>query len=191
MGGHYINLTGQRFGRLTVLGLSTSKIKKWHRFWFCQCDCGNHAVVESSVLKGGQTASCGCLRKETTSIRRKLPDGLSQLHIIYNNYKYEAKKRRFEFNLTVDQFAILTKGNCFYCGQVPSRVRHDHDLCASYVYNGVDRVDTQKGYTPDNVVPCCAVCNRAKLALSRVEFLSWVRRVYNWNKKPRTLPLLM
>lgn len=61
--GKFIDLTGQRFGMLTVLSKS-GKNKHSHIVWSCKCDCGNTCVVESSSLRRGSTNSCGCLRSE-------------------------------------------------------------------------------------------------------------------------------
>lgn len=46
-----------------------------------------------------------------------------------------------------------------------------------FVFTGIDRVDNTRGYDPDNVVPCCRVCNRAKDVRTKDEFLSWAKRV--------------
>jgi len=60
------DLTGEKFNRLTVLGLDHLKeMKRGHRFlWLCGCDCGNTALVASDKLKSSHTKSCGCLKKE-------------------------------------------------------------------------------------------------------------------------------
>lgn len=55
-----IDLTGQRFGLLTVLKQTESK--RGHTCWLCECDCGNTKIVNSVELKRGDTLSCGCLR---------------------------------------------------------------------------------------------------------------------------------
>ena len=59
------DLTGMKFGRLTVIGLNeeVSKQKK-KSHWNCKCDCGNEKVVYGENLKGGRTTSCGCYKKE-------------------------------------------------------------------------------------------------------------------------------
>ena len=64
-----IDLTRQRFGRLTVVEKSLSK----HGFvsWVCECDCGTECVVSGQELRTGKTKSCGCLRREITSKTRK------------------------------------------------------------------------------------------------------------------------
>lgn len=55
-------------------------------------------------------------------------------------------------------------------------VRYNDDVL---LYNGIDRVDSSLGYTVDNVVPCCKLCNQAKNNLSKQEFVDWVKRVYD------------
>jgi hypothetical protein len=55
-----IDLTGQKFGLLTVEKYSHTKN---HRaIWLCKCDCGNTIETNSKVLKNGHTSSCGCLK---------------------------------------------------------------------------------------------------------------------------------
>ena len=59
------DLTGQRFGRLTVISRAENKIygNKQKATWLCQCDCGNKIIVVGESLKAGFTKSCGCLHK--------------------------------------------------------------------------------------------------------------------------------
>ena len=54
------DLTGQRFGKLTVI--SKAEIKDDLRHWKCKCDCGNYIDVPATRLKRGITKSCGCLK---------------------------------------------------------------------------------------------------------------------------------
>lgn len=54
-----IDLTGQRFGKLTVLELVGKKNGKGY-YWKCQCDCGNIKDILGSSLRSGNTKSCGC-----------------------------------------------------------------------------------------------------------------------------------
>jgi len=61
--GKMIDLTGQRFGRLTVV--ERVGTDKWgYILWKCKCDCGNEVTVISASLRSGATTSCGCFRKE-------------------------------------------------------------------------------------------------------------------------------
>lgn len=54
-----IDLTGMRFGRLTVIERAVST-KKSNASWLCKCDCGNTRVVHGHSLRSGHTVSCGC-----------------------------------------------------------------------------------------------------------------------------------
>lgn len=66
--GFPIDITGQKFGRLTVLSRSANS-KDGRAMWRCLCDCGNETIVSGKVLRNGHTKSCGCLNKEITSKR--------------------------------------------------------------------------------------------------------------------------
>lgn len=55
------DLTGQRFGRLTVLGRAEEKSSWGAVQWRCRCDCGKETLVATGNLKKG-TQSCGCLK---------------------------------------------------------------------------------------------------------------------------------
>lgn len=66
---NFIDLTGQRFGRLTVLYRGLSMIRCIT--WLCQCDCSPEGKihVRGAALRNGTTKSCGCLRAEKTKSR--------------------------------------------------------------------------------------------------------------------------
>lgn len=64
------NLQRQRFGRLMVLAVGQPSPSGRTR-WQCICDCGEAALIQATNLKNGHTVSCGCLRRESTSKRRK------------------------------------------------------------------------------------------------------------------------
>lgn len=62
MGG-FIDITNQKFGRLTALHRLPNK-KGGHVKWVFQCDCGNTAIITGKQVRRGGTTSCGCYRKE-------------------------------------------------------------------------------------------------------------------------------
>lgn len=64
--GCFIDLAGQKFGRLTVVE-QQGKSKDGRILWLCICDCGNEKVVSGHDLKNEDTKSCGCLLKEIMS----------------------------------------------------------------------------------------------------------------------------
>lgn len=77
-----IDLTGQRFGKLTAIKLIPREERTWsnkERAWLCKCDCGNEVIVrQRSLLSSRMTRSCGCIRKKAafqkTSIIKNLEE---------------------------------------------------------------------------------------------------------------------
>lgn len=155
--------TGERYGMLTVIELTSQKYNRgW--CWRCQCDCGNERIVPAGRLR--KTRSCGC-----TKFYRQLPSGEAARNKILTAYQSGARKRGYDWNLSVDEFTDLTSQDCHYCGYPPDYGKN------TFRYNGLDRLDNNKGYNLDNVVPCCWICNKAKGSLSYDEFRKWIFRV--------------
>jgi hypothetical protein len=72
-----IDLTGEKFGRLTVLAYA-GKTKDRKSLWQCRCECGNEATTTGKRLRKGETLSCGCLMRETQ--RANLKPGAHESH---------------------------------------------------------------------------------------------------------------
>jgi hypothetical protein len=82
----FIDRTGNKFGKLTVLHLDLEKSTKKRKFWVCICECGKTKSIISDSLSGNRTKSCGCLQVENQLIqaakRRKWgPELLPTRHI--------------------------------------------------------------------------------------------------------------
>jgi len=58
--GNFIDLTGKKFGKLTVLRLSDTQKKGSAKYWLCQCDCGNIVNIQRNNLQSGGSKTCGC-----------------------------------------------------------------------------------------------------------------------------------
>lgn len=67
--GYKIDMTGQKFGRWTVIGFDCNKNRR--TMWKCRCDCGTERSVEGARLRGGRSKSCGCLLRESTALRSR------------------------------------------------------------------------------------------------------------------------
>ena len=104
---NYTDLTGQRFGRLTVLKYEGSL--RQHSAWLCKCDCGNTIITDSGSLWAGYRTSCGCQR---TSIGAQLiEDILKRYNIVYQKeYNFSDLKSRTGSLLYFD-FAIFNGNN--------------------------------------------------------------------------------
>lgn len=167
-----IDLTGQTFGRLTVLQrVGTSE--DGQATWLCKCKCRNETIVRGASLRRGDTRSCGCWVKD---MPRGLSKGVASFNALFGNIKSNAKRRGHKWYLTKEQFRHLTKQPCHYCGVRPLQT-FGYQYNGVYLYNGLDRVDNTQGYTIDNVVPCCKTGNHAKNDQTIGEFEDWVIRV--------------
>lgn len=175
------NLLQKRFGHLVVEQLAPEKCNsRGELMWICKCDCGNLKRVKGSYLLNAGVSSCGC----KTSILRSLSHRKSIEDLLTNSqwcaYTASAKSRNLIFTLNKDDFRNLLFKNCTYCGVKPYAifVRSFIDGKSETVaWNGIDRVDSTKGYTPENCVTCCKICNAAKSNLTYEEFASWVKRL--------------
>lgn len=68
---NYKDLTGKRFGMLTVIRRvpKPKHLKKDATYWLCKCDCGNEHIVQTCNLTSGHTKNCGCVKKTKTTER--------------------------------------------------------------------------------------------------------------------------
>jgi len=93
-----IDLTNQRFGRLTVLRDSGKRIKYGHIIWACKCDCGKRVEIISGNLRYGHTRSCGCLQGELrkahgrANIKHGENDKNSRLYTSWVNIKRRGRR---------------------------------------------------------------------------------------------------
>lgn len=155
-----------------------------HIRWWCECSCGRKVLVMPDSLTTGRSKSCGCkkiaLRFKTQGFEM---DGAGKRRI-YNTYRRLAKPRGLSFNLTYEQFHRFTSLNCDYCGEPPKQIsksKYPYSVIP-FIYNGIDRVNNLVGYTLENCVACCGRCNQAKHAMTKAEFLGWVKQVYDYQK---------
>lgn len=108
----------------------------------------------------------------------------SYLEKRYKEYVSSANKRSKDWNLSYNEFIKIGTSNCYYCGEKPtyqSRIIGDNEI-GDY-FTGIDRVDSNKGYSIDNCVPCCTICNQMKLNYSLSEFLQQINKIYNHSTK--------
>jgi len=109
---------------------------------------------------------------------RRKPFGFANRKQLFNNYRYQNPKRGVIFNLNEEEFYSLTSGSCFYCGSKPLQVISGPNTNGEYRYNGIDRLDNQKGYEFGNCVPCCKKCNQAKGVMGLAEFIDFIGHCY-------------
>lgn len=182
-----ISMEGQCFGRLQVIACAGHSLSASPEYtWRCLCSCGREAVVRGWSLRSGRTKSCGCLQSQVTTDRNrfitpkcKLADGVASLNSKIRWYRWNSLKRGLQWTLTNEDCYRLFKTSCGYCGVEPMQLVKNTRSTPS-LYNGIDRVDNSQGYTLENVMACCKMCNHAKRNHSVADFLGWVERVSNY-----------
>lgn len=129
-----------------------AKSKGQNRF-YCDLDCMQRGLALGRVQQG-------------TALRN-----------LFCRYKQTAKRRKVSFDLTILEFRILVERSCHYCGDAPAQVARAKSG-ETLKYNGVDRVNNSLGYSVENSVSCCGVCNRWKSSMSRDEFLKHIEKIF-------------
>ena len=150
------DLTGQKFGKLTVIGLDDRGTRK--TYWNCLCECGNIKSVRADSLQCGAIKSCGCLKKEQDKINLESPSvkksrefgskyGHTRIHNIWAGMKSRC------FNSKDPRFMDYGGRGITVCDE------WKNDFFAFYKWaigNGysenltIDRIDNSKGYYPEN-----------------------------------------
>jgi hypothetical protein len=166
-----LNEVGNTYGQLTVLRLASMSegAPRDKGYWVCCCTCTEREIVVSGHdLRSGHTTSCGCSRihKDRDKIAR---------NCIIKQGKANARSRGIGWDLTDEECRILFEAPCFYCAAAGTNTRRAKGKGYEdvYRYSGIDRVDNDQGYHRTNVVPCCIICNRAKMDLTFEDFIDW------------------
>lgn len=173
------DLTGQVFGRLTVVGIADSWVPGDHsKIWSCKCACGNTKEASTNLLTRGKVKSCGCIKSSVG------PDsyhwrghGLissKQWFSIQNN----AKSRKHTFTLTIEEAWQLFEKQQGLCAL--SKVKLNFQA-SKYDKQGttasLDRIDSSKGYEIGNVQWVHKTINLMKNKMTEEQFYWWCTQV--------------
>ena len=166
------DLTGQRFGRLTVLERAGSR--SGNSVWLCKCDCGVEKSILRSHLISGSTKSCGCLAKQSVGERSKT-HGIKSLirhgvntteTALYKVWQSLRNRCNNPKNPTYKWYGA--------CGVTVCTEWEDPEAfiqwSKSHGYETgkqIDRIDSRKGYSPDN---CRYISSKGNIRNRRTTF---------------------
>ena len=181
MGTKFVDLTGQRFGRLVVIKKAEHQ-KKGKTRWLCRCDCGRYTEVITHSLKRGATKSCGCLRQETIySYNHRLGNRNSER--LYQIWK-GMKQRTTDKNAT--NFKNYGGRGITMCVEWLQDYEKFKQWAIDSGYQdglSIERIDNMRGYCPDN----CKWADRNEQNNSKrnnrvIEYYGMKRTISQWAK---------
>ncbi len=152
--GKFIDLTGQRFGRLTVIKRIGTKNSS--PLWECVCDCGRTTQVTTSRLRSENTRSCGCIHHEQLSARNKANakhghEG-ERLYGVWRAMKQRCldPNRKDFCNYGERGITVCHEWLKDYAAFRAWALSSGYDPNAPYMACTLDRINVNKGYSPDN-----------------------------------------
>ena len=139
------DLTGQRFGRLTVLYKGESD-KTRHVRWYCKCDCGNIKLIYKDALLTGRTVSCGCYNQE---VKKRLKKRKINSYILDKEYGIGiTHNTNKEFYFDLEDYEKI-KDYCWREDKNGYIVANNCQRKCIYLHRLV--TDTQKGFDVDYI----------------------------------------
>lgn len=180
---------GMKINRLTAINYVYTKIygkSNYHYYWKFKCNCGNELIIDKNSVLKELTQSCGCYHKEKSSENMSEINSRNSISIevqafgrLFNVYTHNARKRNLDFSLSKEQFKEIINKNCYYCNIIPKQKARDKKQKGYILYNGIDRIENNRGYFLDNCIPCCGICNRMKMGMSFKDFITHIRNINN------------
>jgi hypothetical protein len=136
-----------------------------------KCDkCGQiRTMAPYQYINSINKCQCTKIKDEIGVMQRK----------IIARVKINAETRRLEYSLSDNTVLKIIKEPCVYCGEKPSNKVKNIKTGYEYSYQGIDRLDNKKGYVEDNIVPCCAICNKMKLDSEWSDFIWHIKKIYD------------
>jgi hypothetical protein len=152
-----LDIAGQKFGRLTAIAPTERRAPGWNVIWKFTCECGNEHETTVARVKGSNTRSCGCLRREinTATIQRFAPLAWAA----NTKHGMEGTAEYARWRSMIDRCENPRNARFKDWGGRGIRVcpAWRHDFAAFYRDMGprppgfqIDRVDNNKGYSPLN-----------------------------------------
>lgn len=145
--GKLIDLTGKKFGRLTVVERAGER-NNGAVNWLCKCSCGGEIIVEGTQLRRSKTVSCGCYRKEKISIANKT-HGLSK-NKLYRKWGHIKERCYYEHNISYRHYGA---NHISMCPEWKNDFESFYNWSIDNGYEDgltIERIDNSKGYSPDN-----------------------------------------
>jgi hypothetical protein len=152
--GTFKDLTGQKFGKLTVIKRVEDKVYEKHKKsqFLCLCDCGNEIVVIGGKLTSGNTKSCGCLLKEVL-MKRNYKHGNTTHTSRSRIYGIWSSMRSRCFNINDQNYFRYGERGIMVCNEWKNNFQLFYNWAINNGYQEnltLDRKNNNGNYEPDN-----------------------------------------
>ena len=131
---------GDKFNKLTVVGFTRSNDKRKRKVCICKCECGGQIIREPWDIFHNKVKSCGCIRKKAGGLSHTIE------YRMWKSAKDRAKKKNWNFNLLYED--IIIPKMCPLL-DIPLKIHSTREH--HYDAPSLDRIDSEKGYTKDNI----------------------------------------
>lgn len=171
-GNNIVDMTGKTISALTVESRFYIEGKKL-AYWKCKCKCGEYCIVLGADLRSGKTKTCGC---RISIISRRNWQGYKEIPKTYwGSIVRGAEQRNIKFSLSIeDVYNLYIKQN--ECCKISGVQLSFTDNSAS-----LDRIDSSKDYTIDNVQWVHKIVNTLKGSFSDNDLISWCKIIASFN----------
>jgi len=170
---------GKRKGKLIVLSISEENNPKG-RTCVVQCDCGTVKTMILSNLNLKTTIGCGCVRDAYNTSK-----SLSIEHLTVTKARTDCKRHLYEierkrglqltYELSDEEVLHLATSNCHYCNCPPDKVKKSNNgRKETLSIHGIDRKNSDIGYTSENCVSACWECNNMK---GKIEYNAFIEKM--------------
>ena len=177
---------GDRIGNFTLLERVIVEKTGKHARFIVECAlCGNHKEMSSQNIKAKN--SCGCAQRDSSTWEHstgaknrpwQLPPGEAARNNLFAAYRGRDERRGTKFSFTLEEFSAKIIQDCYYCDTNGGAISKGlGKTSGDFPYTGLDRIDSSEGYSPENTVPCCKVCNTMKNTLTQEEFLAHINLI--------------
>lgn len=177
-----IDITGKRFGKLVVLELDPKRNKCRDAQWICKCDCGKIKSISGKALrKQNGTKSCGCVYFLIGKERGNWKGCGDIGQRFWSRVKIAAKRRGIKVKISIkDAWNKFIEQNktCALTGLPLTFDSHSHKTDGNA---SLDRIDSEKDYTIDNVQWVDKDVNLMKLDLNQNDFIEKCRLIAKFN----------
>jgi len=182
-----LNEIGNKYNRLTIVGTEYSEM---YKTWCakCICDCGQETIETLRKLKNGERKTCGNKNCEHHTELKRINGTLTTttgyeniLGSSWASWRLGAERRKIDFLVTIEEawdIYVKQNGKCALTG-ITLKFRKGENRIQTA---SLDRIDSSKHYTIDNIQWVHKEINRMKGCLPEDKFLEFCKNVVTWNK---------